>query len=169
MAGLGTTFTNHSIRATSITSMDEAGHESRHIMKICGHHSETFLKHYSHHVSESKKREMAESLSNALGEVDIPSTSAPQLEILPAPQLEILPGPPAPQLLPAPAFKPLPASEPLAMDNVSAPLQALPAPLQALTAPRDDNASAGLNLVVAANREGIRIPVDNDAPVQKTG
>jgi len=32
-------YTKHSIRATSITIMDESGFESRHIMKVSGHKS----------------------------------------------------------------------------------------------------------------------------------
>jgi hypothetical protein len=37
MADLSKHYTNHSIRATSITTMDEAGIEARHIMRVSGH------------------------------------------------------------------------------------------------------------------------------------
>jgi len=37
MAKLSVTYTNHSIRATSITMMDNAGMEARHIMRVSGH------------------------------------------------------------------------------------------------------------------------------------
>ena len=36
-AALSDSYTNHSIRATSITIMDQAGVEARHIMRVTGH------------------------------------------------------------------------------------------------------------------------------------
>lgn len=36
-ADLSTIYTNHSIRTTSVTIMDEAGFEARHIMRVSGH------------------------------------------------------------------------------------------------------------------------------------
>ena len=44
-AGLSITHTNHSIIATCITLLDEAGMEARHIMCLLGHRSETLVKH----------------------------------------------------------------------------------------------------------------------------
>jgi hypothetical protein len=46
-AGLSNIYTNHSIRATSITIMDEAGMEARHIMRITGH-KYVFLSNYDY-------------------------------------------------------------------------------------------------------------------------
>lgn len=48
-------YTNHSIRATSITEMDEAGVASRHIMRISGHKSEASIKNYSNRLSDKKR------------------------------------------------------------------------------------------------------------------
>jgi hypothetical protein len=44
LASLSVSYSNHSIRATSITVMDDAGIEARHIMRISGHRYE-FLCH----------------------------------------------------------------------------------------------------------------------------
>jgi hypothetical protein len=38
-ASLSQKYTNHSIRATSISIMDESGIEARHIMRVSGHRS----------------------------------------------------------------------------------------------------------------------------------
>ena len=59
-------YTNHSIRATSITEMDEAGVASRHIMRISGHKSGASIKNYSNRLSDEKKREISDCLSNSL-------------------------------------------------------------------------------------------------------
>ena len=58
-------YTNHSLRATTITLLDEEGFEARHIMSISGHRSETSIKHYSR-TGETKKRKIAETISSRL-------------------------------------------------------------------------------------------------------
>ncbi|XP_041471988.1 uncharacterized protein LOC121421357 [Lytechinus variegatus] len=55
-------YTNHCIRATTITTLDEQGFEARHIMTVSGHKSESSLKHYSR-VDEGHKRQMSLCLS----------------------------------------------------------------------------------------------------------
>ncbi|CAC5384014.1 unnamed protein product [Mytilus coruscus] len=65
-AKLSRRYTNHSIRATSITAMDEAGIEARHIMRASGHRSEASIHSYSKRLSEKKQREMSDSLNNIL-------------------------------------------------------------------------------------------------------
>ncbi|XP_071500811.1 uncharacterized protein [Diadema antillarum] len=55
-------YTNHCLRATAITTLDEHGFEARHIMSVSGHKSETSLKHYSR-VPEGHKRKMSLCLS----------------------------------------------------------------------------------------------------------
>ena len=57
-------YSNNSIRATSITIMDECGIASRHIMKVSGHKSETSLKSYTHAKYISNKKER--NISNAI-------------------------------------------------------------------------------------------------------
>jgi len=55
LANLSMNYTNHSIRATSITEMDEAGVASRHIMRISGNKSEASIKNYSSRLSDKKE------------------------------------------------------------------------------------------------------------------
>ncbi|CAC5424211.1 unnamed protein product [Mytilus coruscus] len=59
-------YTNHSIRVTSITAMDEAGIEARHIMRASGHRSEASIRSYSKRIRENNQREMSDSLNNIL-------------------------------------------------------------------------------------------------------
>lgn len=66
-------YTNHSIRATSITTLDECGFESRHIMRVSGHRSEASLKSYAQKVPQSKKMEMSDCLSRKLGQSAVPT------------------------------------------------------------------------------------------------
>ena len=40
-------YTNHSVRATSITALDDSGIEARHIIRQSGHRSELSIKNYS--------------------------------------------------------------------------------------------------------------------------
>lgn len=70
-AGLSQTYTNHCIRATCITALDQKGFEARHIMAISGHRSETSIKSYSRNVSESKKH----SIFSVLSENIVPITN----------------------------------------------------------------------------------------------
>ena len=64
---LSRVYTNHSIRATSVTILDEGNFSSRLIMKISGHRSENSLKSYSHRVKDTKKVELSHALGKALG------------------------------------------------------------------------------------------------------
>ena len=59
-------YTNHSIRATVITTLDNAGFEGRHIIQLSSHKSESTIKEYSTKCPESKRKEMFESLSEAM-------------------------------------------------------------------------------------------------------
>lgn len=65
-ADLSQLYTNHCIRATCITALDDSGVEARHIMSISGHKSETSIKSYSRNVSENKKHEMYAVLQKSL-------------------------------------------------------------------------------------------------------
>ena len=61
-ANLSITYSNHSIRATSISVLDTAGFEARHIMSISGHKAESSIRSYSK-TGLGTKRKMSENLS----------------------------------------------------------------------------------------------------------
>ena len=63
-AKLSQVYTNHCIRATTITILDKAGIEARHIMSVSGHRSETSIRSYSKTGNELK-RKMSETLSGS--------------------------------------------------------------------------------------------------------
>ena len=77
-AGLSQWYMNHSIRATCITALDEAGFESRHIMAVSLHCSESTIKTYAKKCPESKKCEMSETLNQKMDPQ--PSTSKETIE-----------------------------------------------------------------------------------------
>ena len=56
-------YTNHSIRATCIGTLDTKGFEAHHITAISSHKSESTIKTYSTKCLEGKKREMYEVLN----------------------------------------------------------------------------------------------------------
>ena len=59
-------YTNHSIRSMVITTLDTAGFEGRHIIQLSSHKNESTIKEYLMHCPENKRKEMYESLGNAL-------------------------------------------------------------------------------------------------------
>ena len=59
-------YTNHSIRSTVISTLDNAGFESRHIIQLSSHKSESTIKEYSTKCPENKRKEMFQSLSEAM-------------------------------------------------------------------------------------------------------
>ena len=59
-------YTNHCIRSTCITTLDDGGIDSRHIMGLSRHKSESALRSYSHRLSDQKKRHISEVLSSAV-------------------------------------------------------------------------------------------------------
>lgn len=62
-AELSYMYTNQSIRATTITILDECGYEARHIMAVSGHKSESSIRSYAAQTSLRKKKKMSETLS----------------------------------------------------------------------------------------------------------
>ena len=68
------TYTNHCLRATTVTTLDRNGFEARHIMGVSGHKSESSIRSYSR-VCEDKKREMSRALSTQIQGSPRPSTS----------------------------------------------------------------------------------------------
>ncbi|CAH3041028.1 unnamed protein product, partial [Pocillopora meandrina] len=65
-AKLSKMYTNHSVRATAITSWSNAGIQNRHIMAISGHRSEQSLAHYNTQPSTSQLQHCSEVLSSSL-------------------------------------------------------------------------------------------------------
>ena len=65
-AGLSRTYTNHCLRATSITVLDRSGLEARHIMSVSGHQSETSIRRYASHLDEKMKKDMAMTISASI-------------------------------------------------------------------------------------------------------
>lgn len=65
-AALSKTYTNHCIRATAITTLDQAGYEARHIMTVSGHRNEASIKSYSRDTSTNQKRKMSEAISSII-------------------------------------------------------------------------------------------------------
>ena len=74
-AGCSQVYTNHSLRATTINTLDTAGVQGRDIMSISGHKSETSLRHYSR-TSDSRKRQMSGMLANHLYSVSGPEAES---------------------------------------------------------------------------------------------
>jgi hypothetical protein len=64
-AGCSLIYTNHSLRATTVTVLDEAGVED--IMAVTGHKSESSLKHYVR-TSNAKKQDMSTIISSQMQE-----------------------------------------------------------------------------------------------------
>ena len=58
-------YTNHSIRATTITILDRNGYEAKHIMSVSGHRSESSLKSYTK-TGDLTKCKMAGCLPSAI-------------------------------------------------------------------------------------------------------
>ena len=73
-ADLSILYSNHSIRATTITMLDAAGYEARHITSLTGHKSYESLKTYCR-TSVGTKRTMSEVLSSSIS-VDNESSSS---------------------------------------------------------------------------------------------
>ena len=60
--GLSMQYTNHSIRATTVTQLSKAGFEARQIMRVTGHKVESSLTTYSADNSEREKRIISDTL-----------------------------------------------------------------------------------------------------------
>lgn len=65
-AKLSKRYTNHCIRATCITNLDENGIETRHIMEISGHKSESSVRSYTKRLGENKQREISNILNRCV-------------------------------------------------------------------------------------------------------
>ncbi|KAK2549950.1 hypothetical protein P5673_029555, partial [Acropora cervicornis] len=68
-------YTNHCIRATAVSLLDESNFETRHIMRVSGHKSESSIRSYSRRLSEVKQKEISHALSSACSAENLESTS----------------------------------------------------------------------------------------------
>ena len=66
VCNLSKLYTNHCIRSTCITALDDNGIETRHIMGLSGHKSESAVRAYSKRLSEKKTRKISEILSTTV-------------------------------------------------------------------------------------------------------
>ena len=53
-------YTNHHIRATTITLLDSAAIEARHIMRTSGHKSEASIRSYSSRMNDCQKQNISD-------------------------------------------------------------------------------------------------------------
>ena len=66
LSKLSMVYSNHSIKATAITEMDEGGIATTHIMPVSRHKSEESVKHYVRRLSDKKKRAISDCLNDTL-------------------------------------------------------------------------------------------------------
>lgn len=78
VACLSRRYTNHCIRATSISALDRAGLEARHVMRISGHKSESSIRSYSKRLCESKQRDISDTLARSMKPASIPTVEPNQ-------------------------------------------------------------------------------------------
>lgn len=98
IALLSMTYTNHSIRATSITVMNLGGVTGRHIMKVSGQRSEDSLKSYSNRVSDKKKRgrylifwaRQSLQINRSINSSEVKNVVVEKTEVQPIPPQELL-------------------------------------------------------------------------------
>ena len=64
--GLSKRYTNHCIRSTCSTALGDGGIETRHIMGLSGHKSESAVRSYTKKFSEKKTRQMSSVLSSTV-------------------------------------------------------------------------------------------------------
>lgn len=79
-AELSLLYTNHSIRATCITLLDNAGIEARHIMVQSGHKSESSIRSYSK-TGLVTKRKMSDLLSSTMTSIPEKKAAVVDFEI----------------------------------------------------------------------------------------
>ena len=61
-------YTNHCLRATTVTTLSHAGFESKDICSVTGHKSEVSLKHYCQEPSDKQKAKMSSRLHSHMKE-----------------------------------------------------------------------------------------------------
>ena len=69
-AKLSDRYTNHCLRATTVTALSHAGFESKDICSVIGHKSEVSLKHYCQEPSDKQKAKISSRLHSYMKEND---------------------------------------------------------------------------------------------------
>ena len=83
-AGLSQLYTNHCIRATCITTLNDEGFEDRHIISVSGHSNPDSIRAYSR-TGEKVRRKMFDALSNKLNPTQAPKKLEPTSTPTPVP------------------------------------------------------------------------------------
>jgi len=68
-------YTNHCIRATAVSLLDECNFKARQTMRVSGHKSESSIRSYSRRLPEVKKKEISHALSSACSVETLETTS----------------------------------------------------------------------------------------------
>ena len=76
-ADLSRIYTNHCIRATTVTNLNELGFEARDIMATTGHKSESSIRSYASKCPDNKRRQMSDALAESL---QIKKTKKPEIK-----------------------------------------------------------------------------------------
>ena len=86
-ANLSRRYTNHSLRSTCITLLDESGFATRDICNISGHRNEKSIRSYIGRPNDAKKQKLSDALSTSIGctPPHQPATSRPTRKMASAP------------------------------------------------------------------------------------
>ena len=91
---LSKVYTNHCIRSTAVSVLDNNNFEARQIMRVSGHKSETSIRSYSRQLTECKQREISHTLTSARAqsatEIISVSTEADQSSLTNLPSSPVL-------------------------------------------------------------------------------
>ena len=78
-AKLSMIYTNHCIRASVVTNLDEDGFKARDIMATTGHKSESSIRSYAKKCPVKKRRQISDSLASKIVGNDVKKTENPHI------------------------------------------------------------------------------------------
>jgi integrase len=86
VGGLSKGYTNHCLRKTCVTALNEAGYEAKDIMSMTGHKHVSSLEPYLNATSMSKKKSMSEAIHQYHSAPSVPKKmkTAPETSIVPS-------------------------------------------------------------------------------------
>ena len=90
-AELSKVYTNHCIRATTVTKLNEQGFEARDIMATTGHKCESSIRSYATKCPTTKRRQMSDALSSTLHKkkTSTPTATVTKADLPVQPQPEV--------------------------------------------------------------------------------